>query len=373
MSSPQPFRCKEAAALLVFYSCGETTEQETALVETHLAACPLCAAQLAEERGLHESLMRALEASEQNDTGGILLSQCRSELAEALDDLSAPPMQERWQPLGWLRRSMALHPVLNGALLVLVGVALGTQLLPWFSARLNTNSTGHTVNVSPVARFTEDQLSKMAVAGINLVPTSDGVPGTLQVRVRTEEPLVLSGSVDDPDLRRVLTYVVENGDQTDAGVRLDCLEALRARNADLDVRRALLFAARKDQNPAVRMKALESLRDAVADQAVREAQQRIDAALAAQKLVEAVANAERELQDRLAKAGSAEAEAIQERAQERSQDRVSRRRYEDRVPRCARCYRALGLDDSPIMCNRCKREDEERKALKVPKEEEKKT
>jgi HEAT repeat protein len=32
----------------------------------------------------------------------------------------------------------------------------------------------------------------------------------------------------------------------------------------------LLFAARKDQNSAVRMKALESLRDAVADQAVRE-------------------------------------------------------------------------------------------------------
>ena len=47
MSAPQPFRCKEAAALLAFYSCGETTEQETALVETHLAACPLCAAQLA--------------------------------------------------------------------------------------------------------------------------------------------------------------------------------------------------------------------------------------------------------------------------------------------------------------------------------------
>jgi hypothetical protein len=150
------------------------------------------------------------------------------------------------------------------------GVALGTQLLPWISARLNSNSAGQTVSVSPGARFTDDQLAKMDVAGINWAPTSDGAPGTLQVHVRTEEPLVLSGSVDDPDLRRVLTYVVENGDQTDTGVRLDCLEALRARNADLDVRRALLFAARKDQNPAVRMKALESLRDAVADQAVRE-------------------------------------------------------------------------------------------------------
>jgi hypothetical protein len=270
MSATQQFQCREAASLLVFYACGETSEQETALIETHLAACSACAAQLAEERGLHESLMEALQASEQIDTGGILLSQCRSELAEALDDLSAPPLQERWQPFGWLRRSMAMHPALNGALLVLFGVALGTQLLPWISTRLNTNSTGQTVNVSPGERLTEDQLSKMAVAGVSWASPSDGAPGTLQVHMRTEEPLVLSGSVDDPDLRRVLTYVVENGDQTDAGVRLDCLEALRARNADLDVRRALLFAARKDQNPAVRMKALESLRDAVADQAVRE-------------------------------------------------------------------------------------------------------
>jgi len=270
MSAPEPFQCREATALLVFYACGETSEQENALIGAHLRACAACAAQLAEERGLHESLMEALQASEQIDTGGILLSQCRSELAEALDDLSAPPFEERWRPFGWLRRWMAFRPVLSGALLVLFGAGLGMQLLPWISARLDSTSSGQTVNVSPSTRFTDDQLAKMAVAGINWTPTTEGTTGTLQVHVRTEEPLVLSGSVDDPDLRRVLTYVVENGDQTDTGVRLDCLEALRAHHADLDVRRALLFAARKDQNPAVRMKALESLRDAVADKAVRE-------------------------------------------------------------------------------------------------------
>jgi hypothetical protein len=214
--------------------------------------------------------MEALQACEQMDTGGILLSQCRSELAEALDDLSAPPTQEHWRPFGWLRRWMALRPVLSGAVMVLFGAALGTQLLPWISARIESNSNGQTVSVSPAAKFTDEQLAKMAVAGINLTPTPDGTPGTLQVHVRTEEPLVLSGNVDDPDLRRVLTYVVENGDQTDSGVRLDCLEALRSRASDVDVRRALLFAARKDQNPAVRMKALESLRDAVMDKTVRE-------------------------------------------------------------------------------------------------------
>jgi HEAT repeat protein/putative zinc finger protein len=271
MSASRPFQCKEAAALLVFYACGETTERENSLLETHLAGCAACATQLAEERGLHESLMEALQAAEQVDTGGILLSQCRSELAEALDDLSAPPLQERWRPFAWMGRWMALRPVLSGALLVLFGTALGTQLMPWISGRLEANANGQTVSVSPATRFTDEQMSKMLVAGINLAPTSDGAPGTLQVHVRTEEPLVLSGSVDDPDLRRVLTYVVVNGDHTDPGVRIDCLDALRARNADLDVRRALLYAARKDQNPAVRMKALESLREAVADEAVREA------------------------------------------------------------------------------------------------------
>ncbi|MGC2531168.1 MAG: HEAT repeat domain-containing protein [Candidatus Acidiferrum sp.] len=270
MSAPRQFECKEVAGLLVFYSCGETSERENALIETHLAACATCAAQLAEERSLHDSLMEALQASEQVDTGGILLSQCRSELAEALDDLSAPAVEERWRPFGWLRRWMALRPVLSGSFLLLIGAALGTQLLPWISARLEPASNGQTVNVSPAAKFTQEQLAKMAVAGINLAPTPGGAPGTVQVQVRTEEPLVLSGSVDDPDLRQVLTYVIENGEQTDPGVRLDCLEALRARASDLDVRRALLFAARKDQNPAVRMKALEALQGAARDKSVRE-------------------------------------------------------------------------------------------------------
>ena len=272
MTGSQELACKETSALLVFYACNETTEPETRRIETHLTACAACAAQLAEERGLHESLMEALQATEQVDTGGILLAQCRSELAEALDDLSAPAIEERWRPFGFVRRWMALRPVLSGAMFVFCGVAIGTQVVPWITARLDSSSSGgHAVSVSPARRFTDDQLATMAVAGIGFAPQSEGAPGTLQLHVRTEEPLVLSGSVDDPEMRQVLTYVVENGDKTDPSVRLDCLEALRARHADRDVRRALLFAARKDQNPAVRMKALESLHDAVADQAVREA------------------------------------------------------------------------------------------------------
>ena len=124
MSPAEPRTCKEVGALLVFYTCAETSAQENARIEQHLAECAVCAAQLAEERSLHESLMQALQASEQFDTGGILLSQCRSELAEALDDLSAPPLKQSWRPFGWLRRTMVLRPIFSGALLVLAGVAV---------------------------------------------------------------------------------------------------------------------------------------------------------------------------------------------------------------------------------------------------------
>jgi HEAT repeat protein len=83
--------------------------------------------------------------------------------------------------------------------------------------------------------------------------------------------MVLSGDPDDSNMRRVLTYVLENGERFDAGVRLDCLDALKGGVRDQQVRRALIMAVHQDPNPAVRMKALESLRDAAADDGVRQA------------------------------------------------------------------------------------------------------
>jgi hypothetical protein len=212
-----------------------------------------------------------LQPSEQLDASGILLSQCRSELAELLDDLSAPPVREHWMPFGWVRRWMALRPAWSAAAMVLFGVLLGTQVLQWIPSRNGNNSTGPAVNILARPQITDDQLSKMSVAGINFAPGQDAVPGTVQLQLRAEQPLVLSGSLDDTDVRRVLTYVAENGDRFDPGVRLDCLEVLKSRTGDSEVRHALLTAVRKDRNPAVRMKAIESLRDSAGDQAVRQA------------------------------------------------------------------------------------------------------
>ncbi len=268
-------RCADISPVLVFYACDEVSESERRQIDEHLAVCASCQEQLASELTLWETIGAAQQTVGETIPADVLLAQCRSELAEKLDDMSAGPAlpsPEHWQPFGWLRRWMALRPAWSGAMLVFFGILLGTEVMPWLQSGFpGSNTNGRAVNVLASQKLTDDQLSKMAVAGINLAPGPNAAPGTVQVQLRAEQPMVLSGSADDSEMRRVLTYVVENGERFDAGVRLDCLDALKAQSRDLQVRRALLAAARKDPNPAVRMKALEALRDSGHDDAVREA------------------------------------------------------------------------------------------------------
>jgi hypothetical protein len=262
--------CKDIVPLLVFYLCDEVSEDEREQIEAHLASCSACSALLAEDEQLQSTLLSGPQSADELDASGILLAQCRSELAESLDDLSAPPLQEHWRPFGWLRGWMALRPVWSGALLIVFGAVVGTQVLPWLQ-NSNNNTNSQAMNVMARSPITDEQLAKMTFSGINFSPASGSGSPNLQLQLNAEQPIVLDGSVEDSDMRRVLTYVVENGERFDAGARLDCLEALKAVARDQQVRSALINAALKDQNPAVRMKALEALRGAASDDAVRQA------------------------------------------------------------------------------------------------------
>jgi len=261
--------CRDLAPLLVFYVCDEVNEKERELMESHLASCKACSDQLAEEKGFHSALVSTPQSADELDRSGILLSQCRSELEEALDDLSAPPLEEHWRPLGWLRRWMALRPAWSGAMLVLVGILAGAQLVPWLQR--NSNNSGQAMNVRAPQPLTPEQLRNMVVSGVSFSPSSGSDSPTVQVQISAEQPMVLTGNADDSRMRQILTQVVQNSERYDAGMRLDCLDALKAAVRDLQVRGALLNAARKDQNPAVRMKALEALREAAGEDDVREA------------------------------------------------------------------------------------------------------
>jgi len=263
--------CTQVAPLLVFYACGELDENEQKLVQEHLAFCAACTAQLSEQQNLQTLFASLPQEADRLDSANVLLSQCRSELAENLDDLVRPPVLEKTPVFGAFRRWMALRPAWSGAVLVAIGLLVGVQTSQWYFARNTVNPLDEAVNVRPGPHFSDDQLSKMAVAGINFSPSVGSGAQNVRVRLNAEQPVEITGSLDDSDVRRVVTYVVKGGDRFDPGLRLDCLEALKARSGDSEVRDALLTAARKDQNPAVRLKALEALRDSASDDEVRAA------------------------------------------------------------------------------------------------------
>jgi hypothetical protein len=271
-STPQLNTCADVAPLLVFYACDEVEPHEREQIDAHLAVCGTCRSQLGEESELQSAVATVSQPADAMDPTGALLAQCRSELAEKLDDLEMPKVREHWMPFGWVRRWMALRPAWSAAGLIVFGVAIGTQVMPWLAVRSgDSGSTAQAVNVMAAPRLTDEQISKMAVAGITFAPAPDAAPGTLQLQVRTEQPLVVVGSVDDEDVRHLLTYIVANGERFDPGTRLDCLDALRVRTDDEHVRNALVKAARNDKNAAVRLKALDALRDYTREGSVRDA------------------------------------------------------------------------------------------------------
>jgi hypothetical protein len=192
-------------------------------------------------------------------------------LAETLDDLERPAPRKKTEAIGWFRGWMVLHPAWSAATLVLLGLIAGNQYSQWAGARNEGAGQDQVVNVRPSDHFTDAQLSKMDVAGINFTPSPYAGSKNVRVRLSAEQPIELNGNLDDSNVRNVLTFVVKNGERFDSGMRLDCLDALKTHADDSDVRSALLAAARKDQNPAVRLKALEALREAGIDGAVRQA------------------------------------------------------------------------------------------------------
>jgi hypothetical protein len=282
----QSLPCAEFEELAVLYALGELAGHELAAVEAHAAECASCAALLESEAQWNAAIAGRRKPADALDGCGMLLAQCRSELAEAIDDAThtqSGNAQERagafasggWAwlyPSRWataLRQMVAGHPgwstaalLIVGATASLVGSAVSRQILPEPAAPVMT--------VSSAPRLSESELQSMDIDNIRW----EAQPGTdaprVQVRFRSGRA-VLEGAPDDAELRRVLTYVVEHGQKFDPGIRLDSLDVLRSSAADARVKTVLCEAALHDKNPAVRLKAIEALQGSASDAAVRQA------------------------------------------------------------------------------------------------------
>jgi anti-sigma factor RsiW len=270
----KPVRCEDFEPLAILYACDELDAPARADVEAHAAHCPACAEVFSREANLHQAIVSLDQPADSLDRSGLLLAQCRSELAEALDDREAKAGQPRWttifSPATWwpsVRGTLIYHPAMSMAVLVVAGFLAGVanqrlRVAPPASAR-------PVMTVSATPRITDQQLQNAASANVAWVTPSGSRTPTVQVQLMSQMPMSIEGAPEDADVERALTFVLENSQRFDPGARLDSLDVLRTQAADPEVRRALCAAARTDQNPGVRIKALETLQGFEKDAAVR--------------------------------------------------------------------------------------------------------
>jgi anti-sigma factor RsiW len=288
-------RCDEVESLAVLRACDELDEATLAALDAHLASCPACAAIFSREARLQAAIASLEQPADSLDRSGLLLAQCRSELAESLDDREARANRTArnsiFSPAAWwgaLRYTLIYHPAMSMAVLVVVGFLAGVagQRLPVTplpvavtrpAAPTTMASTSTAPAQAPFApnkssnKVTDEQLRSADSAHVAWVTPSGSPSPTVQVQLMSPTPMNIVGAPDDAEVQRALTFLLENGQRFDPDVRLDSLDVLRRNAADPDVRRTLCATARLDRNPGVRIKALEALQGFERDPAVRDA------------------------------------------------------------------------------------------------------
>jgi len=279
---PADQQCAEWQSLLMLSAAGDELEAaDKARFAAHLAKCAGCTATLAQEKEV-----LALVGAHRAEPDAAMLASFRAGLDDALDQ-----QEER----GWLRRALglrspvswlSLQPVLSAALLLIFGFTVGIltpRLLrhPAPQAPSGTKAPAEGVTIPPappvapvgvaanspaLAGF---DLHSADVAGISVIPSDEGLP-RVRLQMKSQEPVMVEGPLDDDQVKSALLRVLSGGDRFCPDIRLDAVECLRGRSNDPEVRSALCRAARKDRNAAVRLKAIEALDGAGSQETVRE-------------------------------------------------------------------------------------------------------
>ena len=287
--------CADIDTLGMLYACDELDAASRAQVDAHLGGCSACSDAVSREVRLQQAISSLEQPADSLDRSGLLLAQCRSELAESLDDKEARANRtaNSWtrifSPASWwgaLRYTLIYHPAMSMAVLVVAGFLAGVagQRLPLAPVPVAaTHSTTTTASVNPAAsaaasappsgsaRVTDEQLRRVDNAHVAWVTPSGSRNPTVQVQLMSPTPMDIVGAPDDADVQRALTFLLQNGQRFNPDVRLDSLDVLRMNAGDPDVRRTLCAVARLDRNPSVRIKAFQALQGFEEDPAVREA------------------------------------------------------------------------------------------------------
>lgn len=232
MSTGSNLKCDEVIRQIPLYCYGEVSSEIEEAVESHIALCAACHAELARHRSFLDLL------SEREDLGeATLLSTCRSDLRAAIAADLAPPRQS------WLE-SLRNFANLNIPFRIPVG-AMALIALGFFGARYTPERFG---GVS----------ASLAEPTFSTVRSVEDQSGKVNIAVDEVHRRVVTGSLQDPHIQQLLVTALR--EESNPGVRVESIGMLRNNTDSEEVRNALLDALNHDPNPGVRLKAIEGLK-----------------------------------------------------------------------------------------------------------------
>jgi hypothetical protein len=256
-------KCEKAQQDIVLVTYGELPDERLASLEQHLAECEECNRELKAMLAMHEALAyRPMMEPSPN-----LLAQSRMRLDEELDTI--PPhgflTRLRSNLYGWLGHVQSAPALIT--LLLGVGFLAGNLTFRYQLAHQPPTR-------SPIIIGHGTSGAIAGITGIVQTPNTEIV----QVTYNRVTPETVQGTLDDPQIRKLLLLGIKDG--VDNGIRTNSLglianECRIGHNCvdgpDGDIRNSLLVSLRYDKNPAVRLAALEGLQPYVAqDQRVRD-------------------------------------------------------------------------------------------------------
>ncbi|NOY78019.1 MAG: hypothetical protein GXO76_09150 [Calditrichaeota bacterium] len=258
--------CKKIQSIIPDYVSGDLPAAQKKRVDEHIRSCSACRTALEQEKKLAAVLGKSKAAVPES-----FLQENRERLHARL--LQANQKRKRIsgseKPFWRIRSLTILYRVAAVAVVFVAGVWLGTHLGTWFGwfgypPPLETTGTSlssgglHLANWNP---------RKESVRILNFDPKTQ----TVTFEVEENRRLILKKNVNDPQLQQMVASVLRPASQD--GQRLRAIRILnqtgrvlsKEKNLSEDVVRAICWAARRDANPGVRLKAIRTLGHLSAD------------------------------------------------------------------------------------------------------------
>jgi hypothetical protein len=239
--------CNWVQQNVVLYIYDELPDDARHELEQHIERCQDCAVELESTRKFRSQFAQ-LPAREPSPS---FLAASRMRLQEALETAEQGGWWSRliFDPVAWLNQ-VRFAPALAAAIFI-VGFAGGIG-----ATYKMVKQPGVSPGPGPITT------TEASISGIESVSQQ---PGSNQVTIKyqTVSPQEAQGSLSEPKIQQLLLYAARNN--FNPGVRMDSVDLLTQQPANAHVREALLYALRYDSNTGIRLKALDSLGPYVKD------------------------------------------------------------------------------------------------------------